>query len=296
MVAEPTLFLSSDEEIQVRVHINRRGLKVYCVLDFIRMLSNKPMLPSEAELYWLGALCSPKLWNEHAIMDQYPVRFPGPYAPRLICLVAGGLLLLFLHMEQNGVVRDQYIEEVKQRLEILAEGGGAEYVRDHDDGEVDEMMAAKDAAVAKGEGLDGPPEDWPFFFDKAGDAPNPAAAAQLQKVIASISEKQAAVEEREKEGGNDGRAMVKKQKNKKTAFTLKDLMGEMQIEVDRAFMPAFGKAVSARFKEMCPGSETFTRKRFTYFYEEDKECLERLVQEEHMKYLMRKVDREFAQV
>lgn len=296
MVAELTLFLSSDKEIQVRVHTNRRGLKLYCVVDFIRMLSNKPLIPSEAELYWLGALSSPDLWNEHDIMDQYPVIFPGPYAPRLTCITAGGLLLLFLHMERDGIIRERYIDETKKRLETLVEGGGDEYVYEYDDGEVDEMMAAKDEAMARGEGLDGPPDDWKFFFDDSKDGPSPNMAVQLQKAIASINEIQAAVEEQEKlNDGDFGTKKVKKskEKSKRTAFSLKDLMGEMQVEVDKTFMPAFGKAVSAKFKDMCPESETFSRKKITYFYEDDKECLSRLVQEEHMKYLMRKVDKEF---
>jgi hypothetical protein len=58
-----------------------------------------------------------------------------------------------------------YKEELRQRLTVLADGGWAEYVWEHDDSEVDEMMAAKDAANAEGKGLECPPDDWAYFFD-----------------------------------------------------------------------------------------------------------------------------------
>ncbi len=296
MVAEPTLFLSSDDKLQVRAHTKKNGLKLYCIQDFVRTVANRDLLPSEALIYWMKSASSLELRTEHEIQDQYPVQFLGAYEPKSVCITAGGLLLLFLHMQRDGMVMEDYKEEMKQRLVVLSEGGGADYVRDHDDGEVDEMMAAKDAAISKGEGLTGPAENWPFFFDGV-DGPSPEMAAQLQKVIESVSEMQVTVDTTATTTTAEEKVEEKKVRNldKKTAFSLRGLMEEMDLMVERAFMPAIGKTVSAKFRQMCPDSETFSKKKITYFYLDDKVCLEKLVQEEHMKYMLRKVDDDFEQ-
>jgi hypothetical protein len=286
MVAEPTLFLSEDCMLQVRAHTTRSGVAVYCVRDFIRVIVNKPELkPSDAMVYWLSAACSKELSTEHAIMDQYPIRFLGPYEPKNICLNASGLLLLFDYLDRRfGFIWPQYKEEIRRRLLLLVEGKGSEYVWDHDDGEVDEMVAARDEAIARGEGLDGPPKDWKFNFDDK--PPDPETVAQLQECVEAV---EAMVEEKfcvEPEA-------VKPTRDKKASFTLKSLMDDLKVKVDQAFMPAFGKAVSTRFKAMCPGSETFTRKKVVYFYETDRECLEDIVQEEFIRHTSRRAGEEF---
>ncbi len=81
--------------------------------------------------------------------------------------------------------------------------------------------------------------------------------------------------------------------NKKTAFSLRDLMQRMDIKADKAFMPVMGKTVSARFRERRPGSETFSKKKTTYFYEQDRECMEELIREEYLKYAVRAADEDF---
>ena len=290
MVAEPTLFLSRDELIQVRVHTTKKGTKVYCVRDFIRMIANKQLKPSEALIYWMSAASSRELRSEHDIQDQYAIQFIGPYEPKNMCITAGGLLILFHHMDKRwGLILDEYKEEIQQRLTILVEGGGAEYVWDYDDGEVDTMTAAKDEAVAKGEGLNGPPENWKYFFDDQ-DALDPAMANQVhQQCVEAVAEMSIVLEEE----AACAVSVVAVNHDKKASFSLKGLMQEMEIKIDQAFMPAMGKAVSARFREMCPESETFSKKKTTYFYEPDRECLEKLIREEYFKYVMRKADEEF---
>ena len=81
---------------------------------------------------------------------------------------------------------------------------------------------------------------------------------------------------------------AKPARDRKASFTLKSLMQDLQIKVDQAFMPAFGKAVSTRFKALCPGSGTFTRKKTVYFYETDRVCLEDIVQEEFLRHSSRR--------
>jgi hypothetical protein len=82
-------------------------------------------------------------------------------------------------------------------------------------------------------------------------------------------------------------------KDRKKAFTLKGLMAQMGLEMDKAYMPAMGKAVSIKFKEMCPESETFSRRKTVFFYDEDKECMEELVRQEHKKFVARQVEGDF---
>jgi hypothetical protein len=160
-----------------------------------------------------------------------------------------------------------------------------------------EMMVAKNDAISKGEGLTAPPANWPLFFDNGMAGPSPGIAAQLQKVIESVSEMQVTVDTTATTTTAEEKVEEKKVRNldKKTAFSLRGLMEEMDLMVDRAFMPAIGKTVSAKFRQMCPDSETFSKKKITYFYLDDKVCLEKLVQEEHMKYMLRKVDDDFEQ-
>jgi hypothetical protein len=284
MVAEPTLFLSEDCMLQVRAHRTRSGLTVYCVCDFIRVIVNKPELkPSDAMVYWMSAACSKELCNEHNILDQYPIRFIGAYEPRNICLNAGGLLLLFDYLDRRfKFIWPQYKEEARRRLLVLSEGGGSEYVWDHDDGEVDEMMAARDAAIARGEGLDGPPKDWKYYFD---DAPmTQETAVQLQECVQAIERME--VVRQEEEG-------PKVKKDRKTAFCIKDLIGDMKLDIDPAHVPALCKTVCTRFREIRPKSDVFTKMRRTFFYQQDRECLEDIVHEEFIKYASRRAGEEF---
>jgi hypothetical protein len=290
MVAEPTLFLSSDELVQVRAHTTKKGVKIYCIRDFIRMISNKPLKPSEALIYWMSAASSKELRSEHDIQDQYAITFLGPYEPRNMCITAGGLLILFHYMEKKwGLVDVKYRDEIQQRLMELAEGNGAEYVWDFDDGEVDTMSAAKEEAVAKGEGLDGPPDSWKFFFDDKGERGlNPVMEARLAECVDAVEEMQVEV------GALMESSNAKVDKlDKKTSFSLKDLIGELELKIEPELVPAICKTVCTRFREQNPGSETFTKKRRTFFYADNKDCLAKLIQEEYLKYVMRKADEEF---
>ena len=296
MVAELTLFLSSDDEVQVRVHKTRSGICVFCVRDFVRMVSNKDMGYDDSTLYWLTACCSRELRTEHAIMDQYPARFPGAYEPDHICISAEGLLLLLSKMQSDGIANETYADEIKQRLLTMVEGDGSEYMRDFDDGEVDEMMAAKDAAIAKGEGLNGPPEDWKFFHEGPVDKDAELVkAAQMQKVIESVNEMRILSESVTEEGQSAKTKKKTGKLDKSTAFSIKDLIRELELQVDSKDAPIMCKAVCTRFRQMCPGSEMFSRQRQTYFYTHDRECLEGLVQEEYTKHAVKKVELEFNQ-
>jgi hypothetical protein len=198
-------------------------------------------------------------------------------------------------MQSDGIANETYAEEIKQRLLTMVEGDGSEYMREFDDGEVDEMMAAKDAAIAKGEGLNGPPEDWKFFHEGPVDKDAELKTeAQLQKVMDSVNEMRIL-----SESGEEGQSAKTKKKtgklDKSTAFSIKDLIRELELQVDSKDVPIMCRTVCARFRQMCPGSEMFSRHRQTYFYTHDRECLEGLVQEEYTKHAVKKVELEFKQ-
>ena len=290
MVAELTLFLSADDKVQVRAHRTRKALEVYCVRDFMRMIANRDLSLTDAMTSWMSAASSMELRTQHAIQDQYGVQFQGAYEPRSVCLTAEGLLILLHYMDTKWkLVLEEYKEEVQQRLVDLIEGRGAEYVRDFDDGEVDEMMAAMAEAQSKGEGLEAPQESWKFFYDEK-TGPDPGMSGRMQEAARAMEEMQAQVDDDDAKKEEES---VSDRLDKKTAFSLKGLMQRMDIKVDQAFMPTMGKTVSAKFREMCPRSETFSKKKTTYFYAQDKECLEELIKEEHLKYVVRKADADF---
>jgi hypothetical protein len=79
-----------------------------------------------------------------------------------------------------------------------------------------------------------------------------------------------------------------------SAFSLKGLVERLDLKIDQAFMPAIGRAVSTKFSEMYPERETFSRKKTAYFYEKDRECLEKIVSEEYVKYVVRKADKKIV--
>ena len=106
---------------------------------------------------------------------------------------------------------------------------------------------------------------------------------ELKQALESVDETTSITED---EGGR----VVSTKLDKKTAFSIKDVIKELGLNVDNARVPAMCKTVCTRFKEARPGSETLSRQRQTYFYLHDKEYMKKLVREEYAKYLMKKVD------
>jgi hypothetical protein len=84
--------------------------------------------------------------------------------------------------------------------------------------------------------------------------------------------------------------------DRKTAFSLKNLVEEMDLKIISVLVPVICKTVCTWFREMCPGSETFSKKRRTFFYKDDKKCIEKIMQDEYVKYMLRKVDDDFEQI
>ena len=51
--AEPTLFLTSDEKVQVRAHKKRDGRFIFCAVDFIRSMLVEKTSYNKALMLWI---------------------------------------------------------------------------------------------------------------------------------------------------------------------------------------------------------------------------------------------------
>ena len=91
-------------------------------------------------------------------------------------------------------------------------------------------------------------------------------------------------------------AVEEVKRDRKTAFSIKDLIGEMELDIDPGRVPALCKTVCTRFRELRPGSEVFSKMRRTFFYQQDRGCLESILQEEYMKHVVRRAGDEFEEV
>ena len=74
------------------------------------------------------------------------------------------------------------------------------------------------------------------------------------------------------------------QERKKSGFSLKDIIQELDLDLDPVYIPAICKAVCTRFKNLRPESKYFSRMRRTFFFQQDRECIESILREECMKH------------
>jgi len=82
---------------------------------------------------------------------------------------------------------------------------------------------------------------------------------------------------------------------KASLFSLKHLMKEMGMEVENVFVPVICKAVCKIFRDRYPLGRMFSRKRQTFFCNDDKELLKNLVQMELLNHQKRKTVKEIPQ-
>jgi hypothetical protein len=285
MVAEPTLFLTKDREVQVRTSTTKRGKEVFCVKDFIRQTADKLMGPNDAVIYWLS--CLGKLMHEAAILDQYMIRFPGPYEQPQVCLRAEGLLLLYTHMcERFNWVKKEYQAEIRNTLfTIIETKTAAAYVELFDDGEVDALLVERgDRALAC------PPSGSKFIYvEPEVDVRIQAAEAEKERVvnelIAKLEAKSLALDEanarlKEQEGDRETK------KRKRDGFKLSDLVDEQGEHVLVGCKDAFCKKVMATFKTRYPDRETFKRHGAVHLFNEDRAVAEQLIKEEYAHLIM----------
>jgi hypothetical protein len=284
MVAELTLFLTKDREVQVRAFTTKRGKEVFCIKDFIRQTASKTMGPNDAVVYWLS--CLGKLMHEDAILDQYMVKFPGPYEQANVCIRAEGLVLLYAHMcERFAWVEKKYQSEIRNVLFAIVERKTATaYMEMFDDGEVDELMVERgDRSLAC------PPEGSRFnYVEPELDAKLKVAEAEKQRavneLIAKLEAKTLALDEanaklREKEEEEQDA-----KRHKKDGFTVADVLKAKNLPLDSK--EVFCKRLISKFKTAYPDRRTFKRHDTSYFYAEDRQIVEELAVAEYEMHLL----------
>lgn len=280
MVAELTLFLTKDHQVQVRSHTLRNGKEVFCIKDFIRQTANKAMGPNDAVVYWLS--CLSRLMHEAAILDQYMVRFPGPYEQPNVCIRAEGLLLLYTHMcERFDWVQTDYQAEVRDTLfSIIQSKSAAAFVELFDDGEVEALLAERGDRE-----LDCPPEGSRFLYVEPEvnakiQSAEEANRRVVSELIAKLEAKTLALDEanaklRQHETDRETK------KRKQAGFTMGDLMQDEQTMLwSNTARDTFCRKVISLFKTRHPDRGTFKRHGAVYFFSEDRPAVEELIKEE----------------
>ena len=285
MVAELTLFLTKDREVQVRAYKSKKGNEFYCVKDFIRQTASKEMGPDDAMIYWLSSLA--KLMHEREIVDSRTVRFLGPYETPNICISAEGLLILYHHLGSRFAwVDEKYRSEVQNTLmDIIKKKSWEGYVEMHDDGEVEEQMA---------EGCMGcPPEGSKFHYKDEIDS-IPTTDEEIKKtmeknallvkdLISKLEAKSLALTEANAKIDETNSTQERKKK-KLSGFRISTLISEHRLLApDRDFLC---KSVVSNFRTRFPERETFMRHGAVHFFEEDKSVVEALVQEVYNKMML----------
>ena len=283
MVAEPTLFMSKDGDLQVRAHKTTKGKEVFCVKDFIRTTASKQISPDDALVYWLSSMG--RLTHEREVMDARMVQFLGPYEKPQVCLSAEGLLILYQHLsERFAWVDEKYRQEVVDVLTAVAHQKGWDlYVKMHDDGEVDELLAERGDRE-----LDGPPEGSRFIYmdseeggvtmEEAQEALEESrrTAARLREEVRMRDVELAAVRAELKEHER----MQDAKRRKGAGFKLSALIDNEKYPMEMAVRDQVCKKVIASFRARFPEHETFMKNGTVHFYAEDEPVVKELLLEE----------------
>jgi hypothetical protein len=74
------------------------------------------------------------------------------------------------------------------------------------------------------------------------------------------------------------------QERKKAGFSLRDIIQELDLDLDPVYIPAICKSVCTRFKNLRPESKIFSRMRRTFFFQQDRGCIEKILREEYLKH------------
>jgi len=289
MVAEPTLFLTKDQRVQVRAHKTNGGVELYCVKDFIRQTAGMRMGPDDAMLYWLSSLAS--LSHEREVLNVYLIQFIGPYETPTACISAQGLLILYHHLsERHSWVNQQYREEVQDTLmKITANGCWNGFVRMHDDGEIDEQLVERgDLELLR------PPEGSKFNYVDVFDAEQLTSEQINQRMEESrrlvddlllrVKAGEAEMETMQSKL-QEHEAIQEKKKRKVSGFRLNSLTTDLDLSaVDRDHVC---KAVVASFRSRFPERDTFLKHGAVHFFCEDRPIVEALVREAYSRVSFR---------
>ena len=309
MVAEPFIFLSTDRLVDVRCCM-AGGTPLFCVVDFIRRTANRRMGPLDALQYWMDM--SLRLQSEYDVMNSFVYQFPGPFERPNVCLNANGLLVLYHHMgTMHGLVNEGYRLEVERRLVEVAEGGGRQYIEEHDDGEIDEQMSGG------GEGRE-PPAGSRFWYVPMvkgrddGEEELPVEAALVREreesaaLLAAVARKEAELEAlRRRATDREALAntrileleqLLSRKRGRDGAFNLGVVIRSMGLDIPEQSLGRLCKRVVTQFRRDHPAAALDRRQHVVFFPAEYRGDVERLLGAEFMQMELERLEREHVVV
>lgn len=285
---ERILFLSKDETLQVRAHLTRSGVLVFCIKDFIRQTARCRLGPEGAMAYWLYALG--KLMHEDRILDHIPVLFDGPYERPTVCIDAEGLLILYHFLDEEvALVDEKYRCEVQEALmDVIRNAKESQHVRLHDDGEIKELLSEKGTMPRSM-----PPEGSRYVF---GGMEKPVLEiAPREDQLEALRVENARLWEINREMARKLTEEEKRPKRttKRGAFCIRNLIQEQGLDVPRGCLDQLCKTVISIFRQA--HGRGFVRHRVTYFHAEDRECLSGILHDEYLKLRLKRGDEELQE-
>ena len=306
--AEPTLFLTKDQKVQVRAHTTRKGKLFFCVSDFVRNALVEEISKDDAVRLWIDITLL-NMDTEYHIRNNRMVLFAGPYELKTPCLGAEGLMFMYYYMGHNlkMALKENIRSEVQDVLQEVAMGHNIDaHVRMHDDGEITEQLAG----MAEKPYLYPPPVSPYKFLNSVKDSDGNQMPLQSFIDIKEKTEKMllssvATLEKRNEElmaqlqSHNEQllelesfKASEDRKRKRRDGFCVKDLIVEEKLEVTEDDAFALCKAVTNSFKQHFPEGETFTKLGKTFYYPEDMDAVKALVVHEYRKLLIGAVDSE----
>jgi hypothetical protein len=297
MVSEPFIFLSSDRMVDVR-YCKVKGIPFFCVKDFIRRTSSRPMGPLDALQYWVNiSLC---MEHEYDVMNTYVYKFPGPYEKPEVCIAANGLLIVLHHLDTvYGLTNQTYRSEINARLTEVLEGAGEQYMEEHDDGEIDAQLTEIGETCATT-----PPDNSRFWYTPTVKVENVDEEVTMEEAVRIGCEENRSIRStlakqtdelriarRDAASASNylnGRIQELEQSiehkyNMDNAFKLTALVQELGIEVRCEKLNPLCKRVVKQFRSEHPGASIVSRKGVLFFMPGEKAEVERLLRQEHMR-------------
>jgi hypothetical protein len=259
MVAEPVLFLSSDDKLRVRC--NRSPL-VFCVKDFIRAVCKRDIGSTAANAYWLEIQLSNL--REYEFQNARVVKFIGPLEGEVVCLSASGLLILMHHLDvKHRIVNKRYKAEIQDRLQEIARDGRAaeKYVRDFDDGELDAVYAS----IARGEKIEVSEESEELDRVKNLVQTLITRTTEFDTINSKIKE------------------LENRKRLKSDSFNAKSLIEELGLDVPEQYTNRICQNVASQFKKKFPENETFLKRNVIYFAKKDRPEVESILRQQVFK-------------
>lgn len=279
---EPTVFLTADRAVSVRVHkMKLNDTWVFSVFDFIIGVGDTKKKYSESVGHvWLHALQNNM--DEDSIQNCPLVLFPGPLeSPKGIpCVSAFGLAVLFSYMHQEFPhrVKEEYRKEIEDTITSMLGNNVEGRVEMYDDGEIE-----------AGGNYAGVKRKYSYLVDgvEMTESEIGTMRSDFTERIKKMEEQYEAERKRlttELKMANVQLVKVNEtvefEKKKKTAVRLGQILEDMKIEVKNAtHLRELGLKVKTAFETEYDG-KTFKNNDTVFYFAEDRQVVEHLVQRE----------------